>query len=148
MTRTLIVDSDTARERESLRNAKEPAAEQKFIVFRTRAHMPPTKEKAAPPPRGRGGRGRPPIQGPAKRHLTEEHKRFERYPSPNLPKERGSSRGGGVRPAVGRRPGPGTMGAGSFRIRHTARLTGGPDTTLAAGGRACSQPPSRTVVGP
>ena len=71
MTRTLTVDSDTARERESLRNAKEPAAEQKFIVFRTRAHMPPTKEKAAPPPRGRGGRGRPPIQGPAKRLLTK-----------------------------------------------------------------------------
>ena len=39
MTRTLIADSDTARERESIRNAKEEPdgdAEQKFIVYMTR----------------------------------------------------------------------------------------------------------------
>ena len=65
VTRTLIVDSDTARERESLRNAREPAAEQKFIVHTTRDHqsMPPTKETAAPPPEGGGGAAAPPYRG-------------------------------------------------------------------------------------
>ena len=62
VTRTLIVDSDTARERESLRNAKEPAAEQKFIVHMTRGHqsMPPNIEETAAPSGGAAG---PPYRG-------------------------------------------------------------------------------------